>query len=120
MAKSGQKEASPDTTPARLAETPPPISPLSDYSFTLQMIMEMQKTLAQLSQAVKTLTEDVQKREKTVDGISHKIYAAQVVIWVVGGILTLLVTILGGATVFILDKIWDTILPLVQMKPPPT
>lgn len=111
MVESGQSQAA-NTTPSRFPETTPPAPHLSDFSFTLQAIMEMQKTLGQLTQAITTLTEESKKRGEVLDRISHKVYAAQVVLWIAGGLLTAL----GGVAVFFLNRIWDTILPLVRMK----
>jgi len=50
--------------------------------------MELQKTVGQLTQAVNTLTDQQKEQAKKLDGISHKIYAAIVVLLVIGGILT--------------------------------
>lgn len=105
-----RREELSDTTPPRLAETTPPSYYTNDHSFTLQAIMEMQKTLGGLTQAVNTLTEESKKSRDKLDEISHNVFAAKKVMWVVGTILSFL----AGSAIFILNKIWDTILPLLQ------
>lgn len=99
-----------DSLPDKLPQTTPPQEYiLSDQSgFILQSILEMQKTLGQLTQAVITLTEESKKSSATLNKISHKIYAAEVV-----G--SLLVLISGGA-LWLIWKIWATIAPLIQLK----
>ncbi len=104
-------------TPGKLADSPPSYPyPAHDYTaFTFQAIMEMQKSIGQLTQAVTTLTEESKRRGETLDRISHKVYAAQVVVVIAGAILASL----GGVVTFLLSKIWVAIIPLLQMKPHP-
>ena len=73
------------------------------HDFTLQTIMELQKSTGQLTTAVESLKESIDKQDKkvtkleeTVSGVTHKIYAATAV-------LVILVAI-GG---FIVNKAWD-------------
>ena len=74
------KEA-PSTAPSHFAETPPPSAafPSGDYSYTLEVCMQMQKTLGQVEQAVKTLSEDFREQRSKVDKLSHVMYATGVV-----------------------------------------
>jgi hypothetical protein len=96
----GQTGESDSTTPQRFAETPPqPAYPGSDYSFTLQAVMEMQKSVGQLTQAVQTLTEESKQQRAKLDRISHIIYAAGAVITVVGGMIVFLVNKLADALI---------------------
>jgi|GEM_PF-3158633 hypothetical protein len=111
MARTTQKESIQDT-PTRFAETTPPPYPSSDHSFTLQTVMEMQKTLGQLTQTVTTLTEESKKCGDIIDKISHKVYAAEKVVVVVGIILGTL----GSAAIYFLVEIWKTVSPLIQLK----
>jgi len=74
-----------------------------DHSFTLQAIMELQKSTGQLTSCVESLKENIDKQDKKLDNIegtlsaiTHKIYAAT-------AILAILVVI-GG---FIVNKSWD-------------
>ena len=68
-----------DITPPRMPDTTPPSYPSSDYSYILEIVMGMQRTLGQVEQAVKTLTEDSRENRKKIDRLSHIIYAAGVV-----------------------------------------
>lgn len=108
MGKTGQAPSSTASVPSQLPQTTPQAYPPSDHSFTLQSIMEMQKSLGQLTQAVTTLTEESKKSSIKLDEISHKIYAAEVV----GGLLVLI----GGGALWLIWKIWATIAPLIQLK----
>ncbi len=82
----------------------------ADYSFTLQAIMDMQKSVGQLTEAINGLKESSLEQKKTTEllseklsGVTHKIYAA-------GIVLAILVAI-GG---FIVDKAAD--LAIEQIK----
>jgi hypothetical protein len=66
------------TTPEGFPTTAPQF-PSGDYSYTLEVCMQMQKTLGQVEQAVKTLTDDFREERKKVNRLSHIIYAAGVV-----------------------------------------
>jgi len=78
-------------------------------------MMEMQKVLGQLTQAVITLTEESKKNSTKLDEISHKVYAAQVTIKIIGAILG----VIGSAAIVLFYKIWADIAPLIQLKPHP-
>ncbi|GAB1393341.1 hypothetical protein MASR1M60_15040 [Rhodocyclaceae bacterium] len=83
--------------------TPPSFSGHHDHSFTLQAIMELQKTVGQLSAEIKALAAASEKAagkldkiEDKVSGVTHKLYAAGVVITIL--------LVVGG---FIINKAWD-------------
>jgi hypothetical protein len=101
-----------DALPDKLPQTTPPQEYiLSDKTgFILQSVLEMQKNIGQLTQAVTTLTDESKKNNIKLDGISHKIYAAEVA----GGLLVLI----GGGVFYLFWKIWDTVAPLIQIKLP--
>lgn len=103
-------------TPGKLAETTPPVSTGHDYSsFIFQQMMEIQKSLGQLTQAVKTLIDDSKDQNTTIKGLSHKISVAQGAIWVLVGIISVSGVFVG----FFLNKIWNAAIILLQMKPHP-
>ncbi len=77
--------------PPRFAETTPPRYPGSSYDFTLQLVVEMQKSIGQLQEAVGTLKEESKHQGEKLDKINLKIYAATAVLVVVGTILSFLV-----------------------------
>jgi len=109
MAKPGSRTGE---VPTNLPKTPPQEYVLPEHSFILQAIMEMQKAIGKLTQAVETLTEDSRKNGAKLDDISHKVYAAQVTIKIVGGILS----IIGGVVLVFFWKIWAIIAPLIELK----
>ena len=94
----------------------PPLHSGADHSFTLQAIMEMHKQIGSLTEAVNALkhageksacrieaaedkiTQKVESLADKVSGLSHKIYAAGVVIAIFVAI---------GA--FLVSKAWDLI-----------
>jgi hypothetical protein len=74
-----------------------------DHSFTLQAIMEQQKAIGQLTESVnnlnKSITElagKIEKDDEKLSGVTHKIYAA--------GVVLAIVLVCGG---FIVNKAWD-------------
>ncbi len=91
-----------DETPSRFPSTPTPV-PSSDYSFTLQAIMEMQKAIGGLTQSVSTLTKQSEDQGRKVERISHIIYAAGAV-----------GTIFAGTAVWLLSKIADLIVSVLS------
>ncbi len=111
MAKTAREQLK-DTTPSQLPQTTPQNYPGPDYSFTLQAIMEMQKTLGQLTQAVTTLTEETKDNSTKIETISHQVYAAKVVVIVVGAILGAI----GSAAIYLLCEAWKVIYPFLQTK----
>ena len=113
MGKSTPSQSPIDSIPTQLPQTTPQAYAPSDHSFTFQTFMEIQKNLGQLNQAIVTLTEESKKSSTKLDEVSHKVYAAQVTIGVVGSILA---AISGGA-LFLFWKIWDAIYPILLSKP---
>lgn len=75
-----------ETTPPRYPDTPPPILPSGDYSYTVEIVMKMQHSMGELTEAVKGLKERQAEQAKKLDRISHQMYAAIVVLTLVGGI----------------------------------
>ena len=92
--------------PEEVPQTPPP--QLADWSWLLQTLMGLQKTVGEVSQSVQTLTRQGNKHEEKLDQfghrldqfshrldqishrlaqINHRIYAAVVVLTVVGAVL---------------------------------
>lgn len=84
-----------------------PITPQSHgqprHDFTLQTIMALQKSTGQLTAAVESLKESIDKQDKkvtkleeTISGVTHKIYAA-----------TAVLVILVAIGSFMVNKAWD-------------
>lgn len=96
------KESGRETTPQRFPETTPQVYPGSDYSFTLQAVLELQKSVGQLQEAVGTLKEQAKQHGDKLEKIAQRIYAATAVLIVLG-------TIIG----FLLNKGVDL---LIQLK----
>jgi hypothetical protein len=95
--------AQPSITPPEIPETPPPRQyPTADYDFTLQTVMELQKTVGQLTERINVLIGRVDSQDKTLTSISRNIYAG----WIV-----LVIFLTAGG--FLIDKLWPGISKLL-------
>jgi len=101
-----QEKGQPQQPPLRQT---PPNAPMLDHSFTLQAVMEVQKSIGQLTEATRSMRADMDKQSARLDkideklsGITHKLYAASVV---------LAIALAAGA--FLLNKSWDRALDLL-------
>ena len=92
-----------DGTPKDFPQTTPPPQPL-DYSFTLQAVMELQKSTGQLKESIDQLRKAVEGHGDQLNTISHRLYAAAVVI-----------AVLIALGAFFLDKMWDTLVELFKL-----
>jgi hypothetical protein len=89
-------------TPTAIPETTPPQRyPMTDYSFTLQAVMELQKAVGGLTVRIDELIGKVDKQADRLNSISHQIYAAWAVLIVFGA--------LGG---FVISHLWA---PMVKL-----
>ena len=73
MEQPGQHEQ--EVPPQNFPETPPP-QPTDYASFTLQTVMELQKTVGGLDQAIKSLTSTVESQGKILNRILYSIVFA--------------------------------------------
>lgn len=94
-----QREA--EGPPEEFPQTPPP--QLTDWSWSLQMLMELQKTVGELSQRVDTLTKQSERHDRILNQISHRIYAVVVVL-----------TIIGAVLLWLLNAVSDEIVTVVK------
>lgn len=109
MTPRDERERSRESTTPRFPDTNPPESPSKDYALpTLQAVIEMQRTLGELNQAVKTLTVQSNNQGEKIDKISHRVYAA-----------TAVVTVLTGIAYFFLNKIFDVVVNILNRPIPP-
>jgi hypothetical protein len=110
--KSDDGAASPGSPP----QTTPIVYPRSDHSFTLQTIMELQRAVGSLDATLKSVKESVDRMdgrlasvEEKLSGVTHKIYAA-------GVVLAILVAI-GG---FVVNKASDVAIASLTAISQPT
>lgn len=80
MEQAGQYER--EVPPQNFPETPPPQQ--ADYSFTLQAIMELQKSTGSLEQSIKSLTSTVESQGKILNRILYSIVFAAGGLFVLG------------------------------------
>lgn len=84
-------------TPENYPVTSPGVPGTGEHAgLILTTVMELQRTVGGLVNAVESLTSRADEQGKKVDKISQQIYAAIAV-----------VTVIGGVALFILNKIWD-------------
>ena len=93
----------PTSTPDQVGGTVTPQYTGSDHNFTLQTIMDLQRSTGHLSSTVNSLKETIEKQdakltkiEDCVSGVTQKIYAA--------GVVLAILVVIGG---FIVNKSWD-------------
>jgi hypothetical protein len=60
-----------------------------DYSFTLQAVMELQKTVAGLATKTDRLIDDVDKQGTKIDDVRHQITFVRGAVWVFAGLFAL-------------------------------
>lgn len=97
---SGAALGTPDSYPVS-----PPTPRPTEVNWILQTILELQNSIGQLTQAVKTLSEDTKDYRKKLDSISHRFYAATAVLTAIGAILYFLLKQTWGQLVDILAKL---------------
>lgn len=102
-----------EETPRGLPDVPPPRFAQPGHDFTLQAVMEMQKTLGDLSAKVERLIGDVKSQGDKVDGLRHQAS------FIKGGIAVAVFFITGIVTVasFILSAKWDALLAAIKAMP---
>lgn len=74
--------------PPRFPDTPPPIVPSGDYSYTLEIVMNMQLSLGKLTEAVEGLKAKQSDQTKKLDRLSHQVYAGIAILVAIGAVLT--------------------------------
>ena len=70
-----------------------PQTVMLDHSFTLQAVMELQKSVAELATKTDRLIKDVDGQGTKIDGIGHQISFVKGAIWVIGGLVAIATTI---------------------------
>lgn len=110
MAKATSKQMLADSTPGGEPSVTPPFSGHHDHSFTLQTVMALQKSVGELTGEIRAMNASIgrvetklDKLEDKVSAVTHKIYAAGVVL-----------TIAMAAGAFFVNKIAD--LAIDQLK----
>jgi hypothetical protein len=91
-----------ESSPGSLPESTPPRYPMTDYSFTLQVVMELQKSVGALTEAVNTLKVQGEKHATKLDSISHRIYAFGAIIAIVAFVANIFApSLLAGLKAFL-------------------
>ncbi len=91
-----------DQPPPSFANVAPPHYQ-ADHSFTLQAVMELQKSNGQLTEAVNSLRTVILKQEAKLDKLDENLSTIKQKLYAAGVVLAIIVTI-GG---FLINKTWD-------------
>ena len=86
------------TTPEAYPTTPP-VLPSGDYSYTVEIVMNMQQTLGKLTEAVESLKEQSKEHGAEIRQIGKDVHAAKVV----GGFIVVASTFLGLVIKLLVD-----------------
>jgi hypothetical protein len=81
------------TTPSKYAQAPPQVLP-QDFSY-LEIVMELQKSMAQMGEKLNALAEASKENDAKLDRISHQVFAAKAVLYVVGGMTAIAGSVIG-------------------------
>src|ERR1700722_18310882 len=90
-----ERERGRETTPPRLPDTTPQSFPSGDYSYVLEIVMNMQSTMGKLSEAIDSMKSQAKTHGEKIENIGKDIPAAKVVMGVIGGIVALVGAFLG-------------------------
>jgi hypothetical protein len=123
VTRNPQRESGPPTTPQRFPDTTPSF-PSSDYSFTLQAVMEMQKAVGALTEAVTALQKQSIAHDGKLDGIGQDVHTAKITVRIIGAVLLGAIAFAGwgigkAVDVFVLLYQQPHTIPQ-QTVPPPT
>lgn len=77
----------------------------------LQGVMEIQKTLGQQTEALKTVRGELDTMSAKLDGVVTQVHTAQTVMKVVGGIITAAILFLGWLAATFVGPVLDRIYP---------
>jgi hypothetical protein len=95
------------TTPADFpVQTPPQQFPGADYSYTAELIGEIQHSLGKLTEAVETLKTKADAHGKELAEIGRSVHTARVILGIIGGLATIIATFVAIALKAYLDHIW--------------
>jgi hypothetical protein len=93
------------TTPEAFPTTAPQL-PSGDYSYTVELVGSIQHQLGKLTEAVETLKSKMESHGKELAAIGRDVHTAKVVLGIIGGLVTIIATILGIALKAYLDHLW--------------
>jgi hypothetical protein len=96
-----------ETTPKQFPEVKPTAyTEAVATTFLVESMMQMQKSIGEMSSTMSHLTNTVDGHGKKLDRISHIIFAA-------GVVLAICAAVLG----FVINKIWDSLIALLTRLP---
>jgi hypothetical protein len=84
------------SVPTNFPATNPPL-PSGDYSYVLEIVMNMQTSIGRLTEAVDTMKVQSSNHDKKLEDIGRDVHAAKTTVKVVGAILAALLAFAGWA-----------------------
>lgn len=88
--------------PHDFANVPPP--PMLDHSFTLQAVMEMQRSMGQQTEAINQLGRTINTLDSRTKSVEDELSKVNTRLAIAASILAILLVV-GG---YIIDKVWDS------------
>lgn len=96
--------------PTDFAKTPPPIYPgVVDTGYLFECMMQVQKSIGELSAKADRLILDVHSHGEKIDGVRHQIAFVRGAMWVIGFVV---VVVAAAATWYFTGKLSITVKPL--------
>ncbi len=103
-----------DEEPKQVGETNPKFpetNPASHQDFSyLEMVMELSKSMAQMTERVESLREASKSQGDKLNKVAKDVHSAKVVVWLVGGILA----IIGSVLVWFMNQGMQILRPIIQ------
>ncbi len=100
----GPPTSLPDVTPSE-----------NTNAFTLSTVIEIHRSLGRVERAIDELTKQSSEQANQLKDLDKTIHGGKVLLKVIAFLITLSAGVIG----FFLNKIWDAIIPLLQIKPHP-
>jgi hypothetical protein len=89
-----KQEDRPSSVPTSFPDTTPSL-PTGDYSYVLEIVMNMQLSMGKLTEAIETLKTQSSNHDKKLDDIGKDVHAAKTTFKVVGAILAAVLAFTG-------------------------
>jgi hypothetical protein len=102
----GESRPARDQVTPRLPETtPPPVVPSGDYTYTLEIVMNMQLAMGKLMEAVESLKSHSRDHGDKLEEVRRDVHGAKVALRVIAAVAVALSAFVG----WILSRAWDVV-----------
>ena len=87
-------------------------NPSQDHSFTLQLIMELQRSVGQVSESLAQIHRDTSRIESRLDKLDSSMSSVKTTITAAGIVLAIIIAISS----FFVDKAWDSVVSHIDIS----